>query len=503
MLRGRKANLEAHHGVRISDNAIVSAVVQSDRYISDRFLPDKALDLIDEAAASIRLQQESKPEHLEKIDRSIIISRIELESLRNEQDPASIERRKKLEKKIEEEQKQSDLFTKQWQEERDRLRITKEKKQQLVQYEKQLEEAFRKADYQTASKLQYKTIPDLKKEIEQVSTGFTLISDSVLEADISRIISRRTGIPLENLLIGEKEKLLKMEEHLSKNIIGQDEAIRAICNTIRISRAGLTDPNRPLGSFLFCGTTGSGKTELAKQVAKFLFDDENAMVRIDCSELMESHSVSKLLGAPAGYIGYEDSPQLTESVRRKPYQIVLFDEIEKAHRDVLNVLLQLLDEGFLTDSRGNHVNFRNTIVIMTSNVGSEIFASLPAGVPSSEAKKEVNDLFKHYFRPEFLNRIDNIVFFNRLNEENMKKIVDIQLSRIAKQLKERRMLLERAIHSNLLTPLAKLLLEGTVKENSKIHVDFSGQVNEDNEETLDITSTPLEGQVVETNVEEL
>ena len=512
MLRGRKEKLEAHHGVRITDGSVVSAAVQSDRYITDRFLPDKALDLLDEAAAALRLQQESKPEELEKIDRSIVISRIELESLRNETDPGSVERRKKLEKKIQEEQKESDRLTNIWNEERNRLRKTKELKQKLVETEKNLEEALRKSDFQLASQLKYKTIPEIKKEIDSSTVSLSMLSDCVTEQDISRIVSRKTGIPLESLLVGEKEKLLKMEDALKQNIIGQDEAIHAIANAIRISRAGLHRHDRPLGSFLFCGSTGVGKTQLCKEVARFLFNDENAMVRIDCAELMEPHSVSKLLGAPAGYIGFEQGGQLTEAVRRRPYQIVLFDELEKAHREVLNVLLQVLDEGHLTDSRGNRVDFKNTIVIMTSNVGSEVFASLPEGASSSEAKSELTQMLRHYFRPEFLNRIDNIVFFNRLNKESMRKIVDIQLDILAHQLRDQRMLLEvtpeakdwltevgydphfgarplkRAIHTHLLNPLAKLLLAGDVQENSKIIVSFSNKVNEDGETTLDISS---------------
>ncbi|EFC44239.1 predicted protein [Naegleria gruberi] len=526
MLRGRKANLEAHHGVRITDSAIVQAAILSDRYITDRFLPDKAIDLIDESCACIKLEQESKPEALEKIDRSIIISRIELESLRNEQDPASIERRKKVEKKIEEEQRESDRLSNIWYQEREKLLKAKELKQKLVNLGKELEEALRKSDFQTASALKYKTIPDLKKEIEQSSVGFKMMSDSVQVEDISRIISRKTGIPLESLMTSEKDKLLHMEEHLAQQVIGQPEAIRAICNTIRVSRAGLSDPKRPLGSFCFLGSSGVGKTWITKQLAKFLFNDENAMVRIDCSELMEPHSVSKLVGSPPGYVGYEDAPQLTESIRRKPYQIVLFDEIEKAHKDVLNILLQILDEGHITDSHGNHVNFKNTIVVMTSNVGSEIFTNLPEGVPSYQAKDDVSQVLRHYFRPEFLNRIDNIIYFNRLGKESMRKIIDLQLDVIEKQLRERRMLLQvtpsgreflsrvgydiyfgarplkRAIQVHLLNQLATLLLEGQVKENSEILVDYvPGKLNEDGEETLQITGKILPEQIVETNVE--
>ena len=444
ILRGLKEKYEVHHGVRIADSAIVSAAVNSHKYISDRYLPDKAIDLVDEAAARLRLQQESKPEQLENMERQLITLKIELEALKKEKDKYSLERREQVEKKIRETQDEVDRLTKIWLQEKERLNKIKKLQEQLEEARRELAKAQRVGDLETAGKLAYGVIPELESQIpsDEESLKLTLLHEAVTDRDIAEVISKHTGIPLQNLLMGEREKLLNMEKYLEERVIGQNEAIQAISNAIRVSRAGLHAHTRPLGSFLFLGPTGVGKTELCKQLAKFLFDTEQALLRIDMSEYMERFSVSRLIGAPPGYVGYEEGGTLTEAVRRRPYQVVLFDEFEKAHKAVHNILLQVLDEGHLTDSQGRKVDFRNTIIIMTSNIGAEILANLPTGSPSLLAKEDVMVQVRSTFAPEFLNRIDDIVLFNRIDPKNMGRIVDVQLNDVEKLLKERKMSLK-------------------------------------------------------------
>lgn len=499
ILRGLKPKLEAHHGVRITDGAIVAAATLSNRYVTDRFLPDKAIDLLDEAASGLRLQQESKPIELETLDRQIITKKIELEALKNEKDAASVERREKLEEQLSTLQQKSNALTEVWLKEREQLRHRKELKRQLEELHTKLDKALRYADYNTASAIKYVEIPKIEKQLPKEDETdeeqhLRLLHESVTANDISVVVSRATGVPLESLLLGEKEKLLNMETHLRRSVVGQDEALISIANAVRIARSGLHAHNRPLGSFLFLGGTGVGKTQLCKALSEFLFDDENAMVRIDMSEYMEKHSVSRLIGAPPGYVGYEEGGQLTEAVRRRPYQVVLFDEFEKAHKEVSNLLLQLLDEGHLTDSQGRRVDFRNTIIIMTSNIGADYLAALPDGVPASEARDAIQSELRRRFPPEFLNRIDDIILFNRLSRDNMSKIVQIQLDRIKEQLDERHIRLvfteealnwladrgydpvygarplKRLLTSEVLNPLSKMILEGHVKDNYMVDV---------------------------------
>lgn len=497
ILRGIKEKLELHHGVRILDSAIVSAVIQSDRYITERFQPDKAIDLLDEAAAALRLQQESKPESLESVDRQIATISIEIEALKRETNPSSVERRKKLEEQLIEKRKESSSLNNIWKEEKEKLLKRKNIKKEIDILRNDLERAERTGNYNEASRLKYDAIPSLLKQIpneDDESSSMSLLSEAVTSKDIARVVSRTTGIPIENLVMGEQEKLLDMESYLKKDVIGQDEAVTVISNAVRISKSGLHPHNRPIGSFLFLGPTGVGKTKLAKSLAKFMFNDENAMVRIDMSEYMEKFSVSRLIGAPPGYVGYEEGGTLTEAVRRRPYQLVLFDEFEKAHREVSNLLLQLLDDGHLTDSQGRTVDFRNTIIILTSNVGGQILAELPDGVPSSEAREEVIGELQQRFAPEFINRIDEIIMFNRLSRENIHKIVDIELRDVEKRLEERKLKLliskeakkwlgnkgydskygarplKRVIHQYILNPLSKVIIQGQLKENGTIHI---------------------------------
>jgi len=494
ILRGLKEKYEIHHGVRITDSAIVSAAVNSHRYISDRFLPDKAIDLIDEAASRLRLQQESKPEQIENLDRQIITLKIELEALRKETDAASAERREKVQRDIERIQAESDTLTRRWQEEREKLREVKKMKEKLKAYKQELQNCERTGNLARAGELAYGLIPELEKKIPKSETENTMLGEAVTEADIAGVISRATGIPVQNLLLGERDKLLHMEDFIEKKVKGQHEAVVAISNAVRISRAGLHAHKRPLGSFLFLGPTGVGKTELCKQLSGFLFDSENAMVRIDMSEYMESFSTSRLVGAPPGYVGYEEGGTLTEAVRRRPYQVVLFDEFEKAHRAVHNLLLQILDEGTLTDSQGRKVDFKNTLVVMTSNLGADILADLPDGVPASAARDSVMRVVRQSFAPELLNRIDEIVIFNRLSHKDVDAIVDVQVAGVQQLVADRRIKLEldpearewlaiagydpvygarplkRLIQRHVLNPLSRLMLEGKVLDGDVIRI---------------------------------
>ncbi|KAL6072984.1 Chaperone protein ClpB [Balamuthia mandrillaris] len=498
ILRGLKPRYEVHHGVRIADSAIVSAAVNSHRFISDRFLPDKAIDLIDEAAARLRLQQESKPEAIENLEREIIRLKIELSALRKESDEASRERRENVEKEIAAAQSKVDELNHQWQQEREKVNKIKRAKEQLKEAKAELVRCERRGDLARAGELAYSVIPNLEKQIPSAEEDMKLsmLGDAVTEHDIAGVISRATGIPVQKLLVGERDKLLTMENELSKHVVGQEEAVKAVSNVVRISRAGLHSHNRPLGSFLFLGPTGVGKTELTKQLSAFLFDSETAMVRIDMSEYMEKFSVSRLIGAPPGYVGYEEGGTLTEAVRRRPYQVVLFDEFEKAHRSVHNLLLQMLDEGHLTDSQGRKVDFRNTIIIMTSNLGAEYLADLPEGVPSSAARDEVMGVVRANMAPEFLNRIDEIILFNRLSRKNLDAIVDLQLKEVNDLLADRRVTLEmdkeaktwladvgynptygarplkRLVQRQVLNPLSRLILKGEVKDGSLIKVSM-------------------------------
>ena len=499
ILRGLKEKYEVHHGVRIADSAIVSAAVNSHKYISDRFLPDKAIDLVDEAASRLRLQQESKPEPLENLDRQLIRLKIELEALKKEKDRSSLERKLVVEEKIKQANDESEKLTEVWLSEKKKLNETKKNKESLEEAKRQLAIVQRNGNLEEAGRLAYGVIPELERNLpaedDPETMDLAMLREAVTERDIAEVICRATGIPVASLMLGEKEKLLDMESFLKAKVIGQDEAVSAISHAVRVSRAGLHAHNRPLGSFLFLGPTGVGKTELCKQLSSFLFDSENAMVRIDMSEYMEKFSVSRLIGAPPGYVGYEEGGTLTEAVRRRPYQVVLFDEFEKAHRSVHNILLQILDEGHLTDSQGRKVDFRNTMIVMTSNVGAEILANLGKGVESSVAKEQVMAVVRQGFAPEFLNRVDEIVLFNRINANNMGKIVDVRLKEVEKLITDRKMKiqvrdparkwlgeigydevygarpLKRIIQRHIMNPLAKMMLEGTVKDGSTILID--------------------------------
>eukprot|EP01111_Echinosteliopsis_oligospora_P015908 TRINITY_DN6447_c0_g1_i1.p1 TRINITY_DN6447_c0_g1~~TRINITY_DN6447_c0_g1_i1.p1 ORF type:complete len:853 (-),score=302.08 TRINITY_DN6447_c0_g1_i1:26-2584(-) len=500
ILRGLKEKYEVHHGVRITDGALVSACVNSSRYVTDRFLPDKAIDLVDEAASRLRLQQESKPETIENLDRQIIIMKIEIEALRKEKDSASKDRLAKLEKDLETKQKECDDLTQVWKQERDQLRKQKDVAARLESARIELQQAQRKGQLGRAGELQYGIIPSLERQLPKESDEanmLTMVSDAVTARDVALVISRATGIPVHNLLMGEKEKLLNMELQLESQVIGQQEAVRAVSNAVRISRAGLHAHDRPLGSFLFLGPTGVGKTQLCRTLAEFLFDSPNSMIRIDMSEYMEKFTVSRLIGAPPGYVGYEEGGTLTEAVRRKPYSIVLFDEFEKAHREVSNLLLQVLDEGHLTDSQGRKVDFRNTIIIMTSNLGADLLASLPEGTPTTAIRDDILSVVRSRFPPEFLNRIDDMIMFNRLSRSNMDYIVDIQLHKINQLLSDRKVPLivteearkwiadqgydpaygarplKRVIQRHLLNPMATMMLDGSIHDGDSVTVDFN------------------------------
>lgn len=499
ILRGLKEKYEVHHGIRITDGAIVSAATLSHRYITDRFLPDKAIDLVDEAASRLRMEVDSKPEAVDELDRKIIQLKIEAEALKKETDKASQERLEKLKKELSIlEAKSADLVS-QWQAEKSKLTNVKKMKEQLEEARKELERAQREGNLARAGELAYGVIPDLEKKLskEEGNTGTLLLKQAVTDQDIANIVSRWTGIPVDKMLNSEREKLLSMESHLRERVIGQDDALKAISNAVRRARAGLQDMDRPLGSFLFLGPTGVGKTELTKALAQFLFDDKQALLRIDMSEYMEKHAVARLIGAPPGYVGYEEGGHLTEAVRRRPYQVVLFDEVEKAHPDVFNVLLQVLDEGRLTDGQGRTVDFRNTVIILTSNLGSEILATQAEGHDSAEVRDQVMEIVRGAFRPEFLNRLDEIILFHRLSRKHMDAIVDIQIKRLAKTLAAQDITLEmdksarewlaqagydpvygarplkRVIQREVQNELANKVLEGNVKSGDAILLSAS------------------------------
>ncbi len=494
ILRGIKEKYELHHGVRITDGALVAAATLSNRYITDRFLPDKAIDLMDEAGSRLRMQVDSKPEELDELDRRIMQLKIEREALRKEQDPASKDRLGKLEKELAEIEEKSDAMTASWKAEKEQLNESQKLKEQLDQARNEEEMAQRQGNLQRASELRYGVIPGLEKKLEAAREGGKLVNEAVTEQQIASVVSRWTGIPVDKMLEGERAKLLRMEDALRKRVVGQEDALKAVSDAVRRARAGLQDPSRPIGSFLFLGPTGVGKTELTKALAAFLFDDDRAMIRIDMSEFMEKHAVSRLIGAPPGYVGYDEGGVLTEAVRRRPYQVILFDEVEKAHEDVFNVLLQVLDDGRLTDGQGRTVDFRNTIIVLTSNLGSDILAAQPDGADLALAYKDVMAVVRGHFRPEFLNRLDEIVLFRRLQRSDMASIVDIQLARLRSLLADRKLEivldkaaidwlanegydpvygarpLKRVIQRSLQNPLAGLILEGEIHEGETVQV---------------------------------
>jgi ATP-dependent Clp protease ATP-binding subunit ClpB len=497
ILRGLKEKYELHHGVRITDGAIVASATLSNRYISDRFLPDKAIDLMDEAASRLRMEVESKPEEIENLDRRIIQLKIEREALKKETDRASKDRLTALETELANLEQQSAELTQRWQAEKEKLAAEGKVKEQLDHARLELEQAQRAGDLAKAGELAYGRIPQLEKQLAEAeaATSTAMLREEVTSEDIAGVVARWTGIPVERMLAGEREKLLQMEATIGKRVIGQDQAVKAVSTAVRRSRAGLQDPNRPLGSFLFLGPTGVGKTELTKALAEFLFDDPNAMVRIDMSEFMEKHSVARLIGAPPGYVGYEEGGVLTEAVRRRPYQVVLFDEVEKAHGDVFNILLQVLDDGRLTDGQGRTVDFTNTIIVLTSNLGSQYLTGLVDGQKVEDVEPQVMEVVRGHFRPEFLNRLDEIILFHRLYAEHMGPIVDIQVARVQKLLDDRKVRLEltdgarawlgrvgydpvygarplkRAVQKYVQDPLADAILRGDVPDGVTIHVE--------------------------------
>ena len=501
ILRGLKERYEVHHGVRISDGAIVAAATLSNRYITDRFLPDKAIDLMDEAASRLRMQVDSKPEELDEIDRRLMQLKIEAEALKKEKDDASKDRLEKLKVEIGELQTKSDELNTAWKAEKQKLAGATEAKKKLDQKRAELAEAERAQDWSRASALKYGDIPALEEQVRQAeardanpSEEEGLVSEVVRSENIAQVVSKWTGVPVDKMMEGEREKLLRMEDELRKRVVGQEEALSAVSNAVRRSRAGLQDPNRPIGSFLFVGPTGVGKTELTKALAEFLFDDDQAILRLDMSEYMEKHAVSRLIGAPPGYVGYDQGGALTEAVRRRPYQVVLFDEVEKAHPDLFNVLLQVLDDGRLTDGQGKTVDFKNTLIIMTSNLGADALANDDSGEISEGARQSVEAAIRAHFRPEFLNRIDETVFFKRLGRAEIDRIVDIQVDRLSRLLADRQITidldgeakkwlaargydpiygarpLKRLIQRELQDPLARLILEGRVKDGETVNV---------------------------------
>ncbi|HSQ95461.1 MAG TPA: ATP-dependent chaperone ClpB [Croceibacterium sp.] len=497
ILRGLKEKYELHHGVRITDGAIVAAAQLSNRYISDRFLPDKAIDLMDEAASRIRMEVESKPEEIEGLDRRIIQLKIEEQALGKEKDQASKDRLAALREELSGLEERSAELTTRWQNERDKIAAEGKIKEDLDQARIELEQAQRTGDLAKAGELQYGRIPELEKALvaAQGASENALLREEVTEEDIASVVSKWTGIPVDRMMEGEREKLLHMEEAIGQRVIGQEQAVTAVSKAVRRARAGLQDPNRPLGSFLFLGPTGVGKTELTKALAGFLFDDDNAMVRIDMSEYMEKHAVARLIGAPPGYVGYEEGGALTEAVRRRPYQVVLFDEVEKAHPDVFNVLLQVLDDGRLTDGQGRVVDFSNTLIILTSNLGSQFLTQIEEGQGVESVEPQVMEVVRGHFRPEFLNRLDEIILFHRLSQNNMAPIVDLQVARVQKLLKDRKIELDltdaarrwlgrvgydpvygarplkRAVQRYLQDPLAEKLLAGEVPDGSTVKID--------------------------------
>jgi ATP-dependent Clp protease ATP-binding subunit ClpB len=503
ILRGLKDKYEQHHGVRITDSALVAATTLSNRYITDRFLPDKAIDLMDEAAARLKMQVDSKPEELDSMDREIIRLKIEQEALKKESDAGSKSRLLTLEKELAELEKKSADLTSRWSAEKNKLSNAQKLKSELDGLRIELANAQRRGEYQRAGELAYGRIPELEKrlaEIEAKENSGEMMEEAVTANHIAQVVSRWTGVPVDKMLEGEKDKLLRMEDSLGKRVVGQAEAVHAVATAVRRSRAGLQDPNRPMGSFMFLGPTGVGKTELTKALAEYLFDDEIAMVRLDMSEYMEKHSVSRLIGAPPGYVGYDEGGARTEAVRRRPYQVVLFDEIEKAHPDVFNVLLQVLDDGRLTDGQGRTVDFRNTLIIMTSNLGSEFLVNQPEGEDTSAVREQVMGMVRAHFRPEFLNRVDEIILFHRLQKSEMGRIVEIQFGRLQKLLEERKIVLtldaaardwlaakgwdpaygarplKRVIQRHVQDPLAEMILAGEVRDGDHVAISVEGNV---------------------------
>jgi ATP-dependent Clp protease ATP-binding subunit ClpB len=497
ILRGIKEKYELHHGVRITDSALVAAATLSHRYITDRFLPDKAIDLMDEAASRLRMEVDSKPEELDQLDRNILQMQIEVEALKMEDDAASRDRLEKLKKDLAEVQERSAEMTAAWQAERDKLAGARDLKEQLDRARAELEIAKREGNLARAGELSYGVIPGLEKQLaasESREDQAMMVEEAVRPEQIAAVVERWTGIPTSKMLEGDREKLLRMEDNLHARVIGQNTAVTAVANAVRRARAGLNDEGRPLGSFLFLGPTGVGKTELTKAVANYLFDDDNAMVRIDMSEFMEKHSVARLIGAPPGYVGYDEGGVLTEAVRRRPYQVILFDEVEKAHPDVFNVLLQVLDDGVLTDGQGRTVDFKQTLIVLTSNLGSQALSRLPDGTDAAEARADVMEAVRAHFRPEFLNRLDEIIVFDRLTRANMDGIVDIQMARLKKRLAARKITLEmdeaarkwladegydpvfgarplkRVIQTALQNRLAEMLLSGEVRDGDTVPV---------------------------------
>ncbi len=503
ILRGLKDKYEQHHGVRITNSALVAAATLSNRYITDRFLPDKAIDLMDEAAARLKMQVDSKPEELDSMDREIIRLKIEQEALKKESDAGSKSRLLTLEKELADLEEKSAALTSRWSAEKNKLSNAQKLKSELDALRIELANAQRRGEYQRAGELAYGRIPELEKklaDIEAKENAGEMMEEAVTANHIAQVVSRWTGVPVDKMLEGEKDKLLKMEDSLGNRVVGQAEAVHAVATAVRRSRAGLQDPNRPMGSFMFLGPTGVGKTELTKALAEYLFNDETAMVRLDMSEYMEKHSVSRLIGAPPGYVGYDEGGALTEAVRRRPYQVVLFDEIEKAHPDVFNVLLQVLDDGRLTDGQGRTVDFRNTLIIMTSNLGSEFLVNQPEGEDTSAVREQVMGTVRAHFRPEFLNRVDEIILFHRLQKSEMGRIVEIQFSRLQKLLEERKITLtldaagrdwlaakgwdpaygarplKRVIQRSLQDPLAEMILAGDVKDGDRVAISVEGNV---------------------------
>jgi ATP-dependent Clp protease ATP-binding subunit ClpB len=507
ILRGLKDKYEQHHGVRITDSALVAAATLSNRYITDRFLPDKAIDLMDEAAARLKMQVDSKPEELDSMDREIIRLKIEQEALKKESDAGSKSRLQTLEKELADLEEKSAALTARWSAEKNKLSNAQKLKSELDALRIELANAQRRGEFQRAGELAYGSIPELEKKLADIEAkgndkenAGEMMEEAVTANHIAQVVSRWTGVPLDKMLEGEKDKLLKMEDSLGRRVVGQAEAVHAVATAVRRSRAGLQDPNRPMGSFMFLGPTGVGKTELTKALAEYLFNDETAMVRLDMSEYMEKHSVSRLIGAPPGYVGYDEGGALTEAVRRRPYQVVLFDEIEKAHPDVFNVLLQVLDDGRLTDGQGRTVDFRNTLIIMTSNLGSEFLVNQPEGEDTSAVREHVMATVRAHFRPEFLNRVDEIILFHRLQKSEMGRIVEIQFGRLLRLLEERKITLtldaaardwlaakgwdpaygarplKRVIQRNLQDPLAEMILSGEVKDGDRVAISAQGNV---------------------------